>query len=75
MPSLNQAFKMLNIDAVLSALESNFLSSASLKGMIRLNAFVVNCRAEQSPVLSTTGHSDNISHVTVALVNNFIAGL
>ena len=37
--------------------------------------FIVNCQSKQSPVLSTTGRTDNISHVTVALANPFTAGL
>ncbi|TFK75313.1 hypothetical protein BDN72DRAFT_885777, partial [Pluteus cervinus] len=55
--SLTEAFKSLNLDVTLPALQSNLLSRASLE------------------ILPTTGHSDNISHVTVDLVNPFSAEL
>ncbi|KIJ38952.1 hypothetical protein M422DRAFT_258368 [Sphaerobolus stellatus SS14] len=55
--SLLDAFKTLNIDATLPALNSSLLETASLQ------------------ILSTTGVTNHIAHVTVALANPFTGGL
>jgi len=55
--SLTQAFQTLNLAAVLPAIKTDLLGSASLE------------------VLSTIGHGDNMSHVTVNLVNPFSVAL
>lgn len=74
--SLSQAFNTLDIGAVLPGLKSSLLSSASLEGIDFLLFTLFSCLyLSFLAVLSTTGHTNNISHVTVALANPFTAGL
>ena len=76
--SLLQAFEGLDITAVLPALKSKLLNSASLEGMLFTPPPLdLACRLTLTRilVLLTTGHENNIAHATVSLANPFTSGL
>ncbi|KAG6857277.1 hypothetical protein H0H87_007110 [Tephrocybe sp. NHM501043] len=72
--SLAEAFGTLNVDVILPGLKTNLIDTADLKSewLNHRLALIVN---HLSSVLSTTGRTNNISHVTVSLVNPFSAPL
>ena len=72
--SLLKAFETINLGASLPALTTDLLSSASLEGNI--SSLDIFPKPELALiVLTTTGHGNNLTHVTVDLVNTFTAGL
>ena len=73
--SLLQAFESLNIGATLPGLKQDLLSTASFEGEYSSFTSVLLLTSCFHVVLPTTGRQNNISHVTVDLVNPFTAAL
>ena len=73
--SLLQAFESLNISVTLPGLKTNLLGTAAVEGKRSFSAYFFFRPLIVNLVLPTTGRANNISHVTVDLVNPFTAAL